>query len=148
MPDNAVYPTSRLVRLMAALPLATALLFLAGCGGSKGAKDSVSGKVTLGDQTVAGEVIFTYSDGKEGRSPIGPDGFYSIPTPSKGEAKIAVKGMLGGTGTPTSGPKSDMPMPGAAGGVAPPAKYGRNETSGLTYTVKGGEEKFDIPLTP
>ena len=90
-------------------------------------------------------------------APIGPDGTYFIGDPPKGTVKIAVKGIPGAApqalprdpslgrkkASATCPPSKILDM-----GVAPPAKYASPETSGLTYTVKGGKETFDIPLTP
>lgn len=138
----------RLVSQAAFLGLAVALL--AGCGGGKDTKGGVTGKVMLDGKPVSGEVIFTCSDGKDLRSPIGADGHYTIVGPPKGDAKIAVKSLVIGGSGPTTGPKVDtanMPSAGAAG-VPAPAKYGNSATSGLTYNVKGGDEKYDITLTP
>jgi len=37
---------------------------LGGCGGSKGSKDGISGKVTSGGQAVSGEIVFTFSEAR------------------------------------------------------------------------------------
>lgn len=143
---------SLLSRRLALCSLALAVAVAVGCGGSKGSKDSVSGKVTSNNQPVSGLIEFTFSDGKMLASPLAPDGGYSIPAPPKGDAKVAVKG-LGAPPGPGIKAGAEMPkgvdMPGGVGGgVQPPAKYGNPTTSGLTYTVKGGEEKKDFDLTP
>ena len=128
------------------------MILIAGCGGGgKGKGDTVSGKVTLNGNPVAGEVIFVGSDGKESKMLISMDGSYTVASVAKGEAKIGVKSMSMGIGNapaPTGAGKSDMPGVTPASGVPAPAKYSNPSSSGLTYTVKGGDEKFDIVLTP
>jgi len=132
--------------------LLTSLIFLTGCPGKgKGPKNSVSGKVTLGNQTVAGSVVFVYADGKEVGSPINAQGVYTIPDPPPGQVKVLVKPVGGGAGPalkpPPGGP--EMPkLPGAGEGATPPAKYAAARTSDLTYEVKSGNHTFDIPLKP
>lgn len=140
--------TKRILRLLSILPLGVVVILIAGCGGGgKGKGDTVSGKVTLNGNPVAGEVIFIGSDGKESKMLISMDGSYTVASPAKGEAKIGVKSM-GSAPAPSGAGKSDMPGFSPASGVPAPAKYNNPSTSGLTYTVKGGDEKFDIVLTP
>ncbi|MBM3979870.1 MAG: hypothetical protein FJ304_06230 [Planctomycetes bacterium] len=107
-------------------------------------KNEVTGKVTLGDKAVSGQVVFVYSDGKELSSPISGDGSYSIPDPPAGSVKVCVRGM-GGAVVPKG---TDIPKdaPGMGAGVAPPAKYANVATSGLTYDVKAGKQEYNIPL--
>lgn len=142
---------SRPVRLLAALPLLAAIIWTAGCGGGKGATDSVQGKVTMDGKPVSGEITFVCSDGKEFKSPLALDGGYFITAPAKGEAKIGIKGMSTGAAPKKPDTKGGGELPGmggAASGVAPPAKYADPAKSGLTYTIKGGNETHDITLTP
>jgi len=145
MSETRVWTAFRAICLL--LPMAC--LLSAGCGG-KTKQDSLSGKITLGGSAVNGEVTFVGADGKEIKSPIGADGSYSILNPPKGEAKFGIKSLVAGTApTGAAGSKADMKMPGGGpSGTPAPAKYGNPATSGLTYTVKGGEEKFDITLSP
>ncbi|MBI2808471.1 MAG: hypothetical protein HYX68_26080 [Planctomycetes bacterium] len=128
------------------------LLGLSGC--TSGPANAVTGKVTLGDEIVAGEVIFTSSDGKEHKSPIGPDGKYTV-NPPPGSYKVTIKGF------PNMGAKvenkdkdiskaqdmSKMPTSTMKMGASPPTKYASADTSGLTYEMKAGKHTFDIPLT-
>lgn len=139
---------TRPVRALVMLPLFAALVWTAGCGGGKSKTESVSGKVTLEGKPVSGEITFVCSDGKEIKSPLAPDGGYSILNPAKGDAKIGVKSM-GSAPPPTAGTKADITgMPAGGAGVPPPAKYGNPASSGLTYPVKGGEETHNIDLKP
>src|SRR5271170_475352 len=65
-----------------------------GCGGPAGPKNTVSGKVTLEGQPVAGIVVFLSGDGKEVSGPINYlDGTYQIPDPPSGQVSIVVKGL-------------------------------------------------------
>ncbi len=138
------------------LPLVLVLLSLAfinGCPGAGAVNDIVSGKVTLNDKPVSGEVIFT---GPNNVSASGPalEGSYSVFNPPKGKCVITIKsmGMAGAPATLPSGKDipvvKDMPKPGlGTGGVPPPAKYERPD-NGLTFEVKGGKQEFDIKLQP
>ena len=69
---------SRLARGISLGVLSLLVTIALGCGGSKGSKDSVSGKVTTGGQPVSGTIEFTFADGKTLASPIGEGGKYSI----------------------------------------------------------------------
>jgi hypothetical protein len=105
--------------------------------------------VTQGGQAVAGTVLFIDSANKEYASPIAADGKYQVIGLPTGTAKIIVKGSgVGGT-APGLGAKDkeSMPTAGAAGGVAPNAKYAKPD-NGLTYEVKTGEQTYDIELKP
>ena len=121
---------------------------LAGCGGkSDGAKDSVYGKVTLNGQPVTGQVVLIGSDNKEISSLIAADGEYRIVNPPKGEARVLVKGRSGAAPT-TRGVTKGPEMPGMSGrSAAPPSKYA-TAAGGLKFTVTGGDQKYDITLTP
>jgi len=145
-------------RMLGALSLAFLVALLSGVSGCdsgpKGAKNSVSGKVTLNGEKVAGTVSFVGSDPAPKETPIKPDGTYQIDDPPTGQVKIVVKGMGGPTGAagaakpPPGGP--EMPsMPGTGmGGATPPAKYGSPATTPLTYDVKPGKQTYNIELTP
>jgi hypothetical protein len=153
---NSVFPPARrsllgtwCPRWFAPCLVLAALVLVAGCSGK--VENSVSGKVLLNGKPVAGTVVFIWPDKKELVSPIGPDGQYAFPNPTRGTVTILVKGMGGG---PTGGKVA--PPPGATGklgaglgqGEAPPARYADARTSGLSYDIKGGKETYDLPLTP
>ncbi len=111
-------------------------------------KAEVTGKVTLGDRPVSGQVVFIYADGKELASPTTGDGSYTIADPPTGSVKICVRPMAGGGLTPppkAGGGEIPKDAPGA-GGIAPPGKYGNPATSGLTYEVKAGKQEHNITL--
>jgi len=133
------------------LPLFVALLVgLSGCDKKADeAANSVSGKVTLNGEAVAGTVVFVGADNKEVPAPIKPDGSYTVPNPPTGKVKVLVKGMLGSA--PVATPPKDsgsMPKMGGGSGVAPPAKYGAVASTPLSFEVTSGKQKYDIPLPP
>jgi len=122
------------------------LVLTTGCRGDKEPKDSVSGKVTMGGQAVAGVVNFVYPDGKKVASPLGADGSYKFFSPPVGQVKVVVEGMPGVVAPPPMKGGPELPkMPGASG-VAPPAKYGSANTTDLTYEVKAGAHVHNIDL--
>jgi len=136
------------------LSLSVAVLAgVSGCkGGPKGPTDSVSGKVTLNGQVVAGTVVFVGADKQESTTPIGMDGTYKILSLTSGQYKILVKGSglaPGGLKAPPKGTGPEMPsMPGSSSGVAPPAKYGSVATTPFSIDVTGGNQTKDLELTP
>lgn len=127
---------------------AVAFAGLSGCGGPKEAANSVSGKVTLGNEPVTGTIFFVAEDGKQAETPITPTGTYVLSNPPLGKCKVLVKGMGGPVGI-GPGPKDmnkDLPaMPGAKA-AAPPAKYATAAGSDIVYEVKPGKQTFDVPL--
>lgn len=153
---------SRTVRTAVGTLTLALLVAVAGCGPKTG---TVSGKVTYkGEPLKGGNVIFASEKGQSLLAPIGEDGTYTIQNVPVGEAKIAVKTkhlgivaamakMKGAGGPPqdTSGgvgaPKKLTPEEAVRRFVAIPAQYEDTETSGLTFTVKGGSQSHDIPLT-
>jgi len=124
------------------------LVGLSGCD-KKGdeAANSVSGKVTLNGEPVAGIITFVGADNKEVSGPIKPDGTYTVANPPAGQVKILVKGMGGTlpTATPPKEAGGNMPK---MGGVSPPAKYSAVNTTDLKFEVTSGKQKHDITLTP
>jgi hypothetical protein len=142
-------------RLFGSLALFAALVFAStGCGGSKDTnKSEVTGKVTYNDKPVAGQVVFVTSGGIETSAPIQPDGSYTIINPPTGTMQVYIKpmpGALAGAASPkggAGGPELSKDMTTVpAGGVQPPAKYTKADSSGLTYEVKAGKQTYDIPL--
>jgi len=143
-------PPSRVSRWLGLVCLLAAIALAGGCGNKAGTGSSVSGKVTLEGQPVAGSVVFVYGAEEKANAPIGVNGAYSIPNPPKGQVKVLVRAIPGSTGVSPVGPipkgsGPEMPSMGgtSSAGVPPPAKYASPETSGLTYEVKGGTK----PLT-
>ena len=135
--------------LYSAMTVVGMALLLSSCEPAKPSVASnlpiVSGKVYLGEQLVNyGNVAFVNATGKAMRSVIYPDGTYNIRHPPLGEMKIVVM-----TGNP--------PVPAAAAGaksgpppnfklIVLPESYNSEETTPLRYTVKEGQQSFDIKM--
>ncbi len=141
---------------------------LAGCGRQTG---HVSGTVKFQDKPLPGGwLTFRPADPKANSVPalIGPDGHYEATLPV-GDVTIAVDNRE--LQPPERGPHNPLPpdikLPGGIGApkaaeAAPtsganaakltgkyvpiPEKYYKAETSGLTYTIKKGDETHDIEL--
>ena len=121
----------------------------AGCGKPLG---QVSGKVFFKDQALdSGTVTFVGQDNYKAFCAIGPDNTYSFDNVPVGPVKIAFEshhrvppGFRNGKPPPKFLQKEETPAP------APPIpeKYKNPEQSGLTYTVKAGQQIFDIKLNP
>lgn len=127
--------------------VAALLLLAAGCGGT----GDVAGKVTYqGKPLVWGTVQFEGSDNMLRQANINSDGTYAIKGVAIGEAKVAVSSI-----NPKSSDFQPMmregmppppPRPEVKGWFPIPAKYDTPHKSGLTYTIKSGENKIDIEL--
>ena len=130
---------------------AFALFVLAGCGA--GTTD-VSGSVTYkGKAVTSGFVTFASPSGVAASAEIRGDGTYAATGVPTGPVKVAV-----GSPDPTTAPAADggrkagpkaatkSPPPKAEGWVPLPAKYGRPEDSGLTVTLSGKPEVYNIKL--
>lgn len=149
------YPLVRYASLALSLSV---LVWSAGC--SKGAKDVVTGKVTLAGQKVNGAVTFIGPDKKQVTGGI-VNGVYTIENPPKGDNIVLVKGhgdAMPGAAKNLGGAVAD-PTPDKSGGdmmkdnrvksdlgVPPPPKYASEATSGLKFTVTGGKQTNDITL--
>jgi hypothetical protein len=128
---------------------AAALLTLTavGCGG----RGDVSGKVTYKGKTlVFGTVQFEGSDGVVKHGNIEPDGTYTVLDVATGDAKAAVSSL-----NPKSsdfqpiqreGQAPRKPRPEVKGWFPIPEKYDTPFKSGLTYTIKRGQNTIDIDL--
>lgn len=136
-----------------------------------------SGKVTYnGSPVTGGTITFHTADGTPIQAPIDADGSYLIASLPEGPVTVTVEteslnskapqyagqgnqmgGMYGGPG---AGKASGAPKGGAMSSPAPegysgperayvkiPAKYADKSTSGITTTLKKGEQKFDVVLT-
>jgi len=132
-----------------------AVWVLSGCGGSSSKTGgTVKGKVTLDGTPVSGGVVAFTSGRSTLKGGIEKDGTYKVANIPPGEAKVAVISSAP-AGAPTGGGKA-APIPktegmpetgGDSGGTPLPAKYAKPETSGLSTTVKAGENTYDIPLS-
>jgi hypothetical protein len=139
-------------RLSAPLLGAAGLAFLAGCGPSTG---HLAGAVTFAGQPVTqGQVTVYGPDGEVLTVTISPDGTYRVENVPAGQVRIVV------LPPPPADPEGNeivkvRAKEGKAAPIAPravktpiPARYEDPGTSGLATTVKGGENKYDLVLTP
>jgi hypothetical protein len=157
-----------------AVAIAAAILTMAGCDSNKQSQGKVSGKVTYNGATVTGgSVTFFTADNTPLQVPIGADGLYVVPNVPEGPVTVVVeteslnkkaeeyrgggagKGMYGKGGggqVPKGKGMEYSPGPAGGGGASPiyvkiPAKYADKATSGLTTTVKKGDQTYNIELT-
>jgi hypothetical protein len=137
-------PSTCSCRALWALCLAAlALPALSGCssgGGSGGATGTVEGKVRLGKEYLkGGEVSFHPSGGQPVRSPIRGDGSYKVENVPVGEVTICVD--------VTRLKVAAQKIPEAAAQYeAVPAWFAKPDTSTLRYTVKPGQQEYEIPI--
>jgi hypothetical protein len=144
------FPYAALVRSFRRWAAVAALLTLVvtGCGGY----GDVSGKVThKGKTLVWGTVQFEGSDKMVKQGNINTDGTYSISGVATGEAKAAVSSINPKSsdfqlrrpqeGGPRANPRTEV-----KGWFPIPQKYDTTFKSGLSYTIKAGENKIDIDL--
>jgi hypothetical protein len=152
----------RLVRL--ARWLLCGLVIAAGCSTVKHQTEhaQVTGQVTYnGKPVTGGRVLFVAVEGGwAGEGIIDKNGNYTVSSPV-GDVKIAIDNMMLtslGTGKGTKheiGMKgAGKPRPDAPEAKIPegtymklPSKYSKLESSGLTYTVKKGDQTYNIQLT-
>jgi hypothetical protein len=116
-------------------------LVATGCGTN--GPNEVSGTVMQGGQPVAGSVVFVDGANHEYASPIATDGKYQVRNLPAGQMKVLVRGAP----RPVAAPKARAALapPVGPGGAAPSAKYA-TAAGGLTCTVTGGTQAFDIDL--
>jgi hypothetical protein len=124
------------------LPLAAA-----GCAG----QGDVSGKVSYkGKPLVWGTVQFEGSDNLLRQANINSDGTYAIRGVAIGQAKVAVSSINPQSSDfqprQVEGKAPPKPRPKVTGWFPIPEKYDTPYKSGLVYTIKRGENKFDIEL--
>ncbi len=126
------------------------LASVVGCGGDSG-RGSVKGKITVGGKPLPkGMITFMSEAGnKDPFSSAIVNGDYAIPDMPAGGAKVYI-----------IPPLSDTPPPKDKGDLTPPPKLGKGPklvvadkyqnaaTSGLSLTVKKGENVFDADLVP
>jgi hypothetical protein len=133
-----------------------AAVFAAGCDAPKG---TVTGFVKYKDKIVkGGTVTFVAKGGASGSSPIAEDGSYTVSNIPVGDVQITVEtasmkpsGMdVGHKYKPPPGapPEAAAGMGGKSKDryVQIPDSYNNPSTSGLTYTVKSGNQEFPIDL--
>jgi hypothetical protein len=123
----------------------TLFLLVAGCGGN----GSISGRVTFhGDPLPTGAICFHSEEGNRDvfNAPI-KNGEFTIDALPAGAARVTVVTVdPSGSARGDLGPRQPQPRPGAF--VPIPRRYGNPETSGLTWTVKPGPQRYEVDLTP
>jgi hypothetical protein len=117
---------------------ASALLSLAGCGGT----GEVSGKVTYNGTALPGGLVTIYDSQNGAKQGLIKDGSYNIPDVAMGPAQICVE-----TSPPiVSGINQKNPPTLPFGPYMPiPAKY-KEKKNGIAYEVKKGKQDFDLKL--
>ena len=136
-------------RSLRSLVVVAALLGAAatGCGGH----GDVSGKVTYKGKTLVwGTVQFEGSDKMIQQGNINSDGTYSISGVAIGEAKAAVSSINPKSSDfqvrQAEGRPPPKPRPEVKGWFPIPEKYNTPFKSGLTYSIKAGQNQIDIEL--
>lgn len=119
--------------------LLTIFFLLAGCNGSSDpSSGAVSGKVSLSGEAITEGTVSFFSSALAtgGMAQITAAGTYTLPGKlPAGEYTVTVNG-------PESTPDDPALKP-----TKIPKKYWLATTSGLTFTVTGGNNEFDIELT-
>jgi hypothetical protein len=159
---------TRWLRVGPVFSLLTAFAF--GCSG--GGSSEISGTVTYkGSPLTGGSIVFRADDGKEYGSGLDKDGKYYVNKVPRGNMKVYFNMPLANAGNPrgVGVPKEHeaemkqkmKPPPGAGpdaekayAGVGQnqktpeiPARYKSFENSGLSFDIKSGSNKIDIPLS-
>lgn len=114
-----------------------------GCSQSSGPSGRVAGRVTLGDQAVeSGDVIFFKEIGVPvGGAPLQAGGEFRLDKPLPvGEYRVTIQPP------PEAPPTPDGPPPAASPAAQIPPQYMSEATSGLTASVKEGENTFSFEL--
>lgn len=152
---------------------ALGLFVAAGCGPNYQARAVVKGKVSLGNKHLTvGTVRFSSvkDEAYTGTAAINKKGEYTMHDAPLGDVKVTVsvpQVPLGGIGRMKGGPPMMKDMKDKASVnpedpskriaimgdmpdyvVSIPDKFASVESSGLTYTVKKGEQTHDITLNP
>jgi hypothetical protein len=129
--------------------LGLVFLTIAATGCSR--RGQISGTVKLEDQPLTGGTVsFIFPDQTMRSGGIGPDGAYRVDDVPVGTAKVTVRthsrvppGLTAPKGVPSPPGAKEQPAM-----VAIPKRYGDPDRSNLTCDVRGGEQTFNIPLTP
>jgi hypothetical protein len=127
------------------------LVLTGGCKGGRSVKQAeVSGKVLFQGQPLPGGQItfFAVKDGFATTEVINTDGSYSIKAPV-GEVQISVNNQMLRAGQldrshPQRPGKEEETIQGKY--VQIPNRYAAPDRSGLTYTVKSGQQTHDVEL--
>jgi hypothetical protein len=148
------------------LLLAACVYLLASYGCSQKPTGDVFGEITVGDQTVvSGQIMFTNDQGQFVSSGI-QNGHYLISEAPVGLWQVTVQGViippvadrtarLALLAKDLAAAKDKAEKAGKEFSIeafddpnAVPKKYCSPRTSGLSFEVKPGKQKFDLPLDP
>lgn len=140
---------------------ASTLLMLSAALGCGPGSATVSGRVTYnGTPLTRGDILIYGANGKVQSGPIGTDGHYTIFKAPVGDVKVAVAASRPSTPPPTSPgmrrikgvmkhPRSaHNPSPSPVKVVPIPERYKDPDKSGLSFTLKSGEQTINLDLTP
>jgi len=127
---------------------------MAGCGKRTGV---VTGKVThQGTPLTSGAVVFHGPNGQSDSGNIDAQGNYTVSQAPIGPVKVTVDPGPARLPPPrNTGPRKESKHPGEKEGAPPPPpprrvvipeKYKDPNQSGLTFTVTGGQQTFDIKV--
>src|SRR5262245_4477944 len=132
-------PLSR--RVLAIFVASLMIGVVVGCSEPTG---SISGEVKVKDKPVPFGLIAFQTQGRKPKIVPGEikDGKYSVGGVPVGEVVVTVQSVATKTAAPAKGTKAAPPAP----TVTVPAKYADPKKSGLTFTVKQGENTYDPPL--
>jgi hypothetical protein len=133
-------------RRAASVVVAAAAVWVAGCGPAVG---TVSGTVTQNGRPVPDVTLsFVSPDGTVNTAQVGTDGTYTVANVPVGPVQVTVQS------TRAVGESEQEVIKKGKSGVAPKAaskvgldpKFGDPQTSGLSLTVKAGDNKYDVDL--
>jgi hypothetical protein len=141
----AMFRNVRVASLLAVLALG-----FCGCGGA----GRVSGTVTKDGQPVrSGVITFVSRDGKgTALASIKKDGTYTAANVPVGETSVILVNAMeepdftGPVTVSDAAKPSGKRAPPPKAPIAIPDKYGKPETSGLTLTVRSGDNPYDIDV--
>jgi hypothetical protein len=138
----------RLYRVTACAALLAGTVLSASCTGS--ATGTVKGKITVNGQPLPDGLITFESEvgNKDPFSAAVKDGAYETGPIPVGLCKVSV--IQNKVPRPAAPGNDLVPVanPRDRAAVTVPPKYGRSDTSGLTFDVKAGPNTFDKDLTP
>jgi hypothetical protein len=131
------------------LAIAIIGLFAAGCGKPKG---NVKGKVYYKDKALTGGTVTVWGDKAARSATIQEDGSYQIKAMPEGPAKVTVStpavSLASKDQAKQVGSKGDIKVvAGSSASIVPvPPEYGDKDRTKENYTVKAGDQEYDIRL--
>jgi hypothetical protein len=125
-------------------------LLLAGTFNARSPEGEVTGTVRIkgGEFLPAGEVTFVDEKGNSKTRAIGPGGAYRVPGLPLGPMKIVVRSMQPGAAVISAFGKDGNKSPPTKPKLKIHKRYEDASTSNLEYTVRKGEQTYNIELDP